>query len=129
MLGQMSGRFVQCCGIGRDVFGKARVVQRFAPFPQGADDGYADTAHQHAQEIRQAAGGGNLPALHVRQCDGSQRQEEHGNAYSLPKLRPDDVADIHVGIKIGAPIESEGKGQEAGGYEQAHIDFIAEPAD
>ncbi len=44
VLGQMSGRFVQCCGIGRDVFGKACMVQRFAPFPQGADDGYADTA-------------------------------------------------------------------------------------
>ncbi len=38
------------------------------------------------------------------------------------------VVDIHVGIKIGAPIESKGKGQEAGGYE-AYIDFIAEPAD
>ena len=38
VLGQMSGRFMQRRGIWRDMFGKACMVQRFTPFPQGTDE-------------------------------------------------------------------------------------------
>lgn len=62
------------------MFGQLSMVQGFAPFPHGADNGHSDTAHKDSQEVRQATGRGNLVAFHMRQRDTGQRQEEHGYA-------------------------------------------------
>ena len=55
------------------MFGQLSMVQSFAPFPHGADNGHSDTAHKDPQKVRQATGRGNLIAFHMRQGDTGQR--------------------------------------------------------
>ena len=60
------------------------------------------------------------------QCNAGQREEKHGHTQALPELGPNNIAHIHFGIKISAPIESKSKRQETCGNKKTHINAVAE---
>ena len=39
------------------------------------------------------------------QCNAGQRKEKHGHTQALPELGPNNIAHIHSGIKISAPMK------------------------
>ena len=98
-----------------------RVVDGLAPLPHGGGNRCAYAPSQNANEIGQARCVGNVLRRNARQGDLGQGQEEHRHAHALPKLRPENVPKIHVGIEIGAPPKTRGIGEKTHGHQYAHV--------
>ena len=81
----------------RDRVRQARLMQRFAPIPEGGGQRGGKAARGDAQEIRQARGRGHLLRRQAVEDDREHGDEEHAHRKALHQLRRHEGEEARIG--------------------------------